>query len=295
MTLKENYMQFTKAVPLRTAYLKHGTITYRYYRNSRRLAPDVTLVFLAGGTGLGDSFFYMYESLLPNYSFISFTYPMDFPTNASLADAMAELFEQIGARNIYLVGQSYGGLLAQVTARRHPRLIKGMILSGTCSLSNDLDFEGIQNLVHMINPDKTRKSLRMDTYLPMFLLFPLFKWMCRRTIADKKAAELCSGIFDLLKGELSHAYLAHMDTLLGDLITEFGTHRPEDFEPFRNEVLLFFSRDDQIFCNSLKDALIRLMPDPVIVPDLKGGHLAMLLSCEDYLSALDSFLAERNV
>ena len=70
--------------------------------------------------------------------------------------------------------------------------------------------------------------------------------------------------------------------------------KPEDFEPFRKEVLLFFSQEDHIFCDSLKDALIRLMPEPAVIPGLKGGHLAMLLSRETYLSALEKFLTERN-
>ena len=294
MTLKEKYTQFDKTAPLRTARLTHGSFTYRYYKNSQSPSGNITLVFLAGGTGLGDSLFYLYDSLLPKYSLITFNYPMDFPTNVSLCDAMAELFEQIGARNIYLIGQSYGGLLAQITAKRHPEIIKGMILSGTCSLSNDIDYEGMQNIVTMINPDKIKKNIRMDKYLPMFLLFPLFKLMCRRTIAEKQSAEIAGAVFDILKKDFSNDYLVHMDTLLGDLTTEFGTHKPEDFEPFRKEVLLFFSQEDHIFCDSLKDALIRLMPEPAVIPGLKGGHLAMLLSRETYLSAMEKFLTERN-
>lgn len=88
MTLKEKYTQFDKTAPLRTARLTHGSFTYRYYKNSQSPSGNITLVFLAGGTGLGDSLFYLYDSLLPKYSLITFNYPMDFPTNASLCDAM---------------------------------------------------------------------------------------------------------------------------------------------------------------------------------------------------------------
>lgn len=94
MTLKEKYTQFDKTAPLRTARLTHGSFTYRYYKNNQSPSGNITLVFLAGGTGLGDSLFYLYDSLLPKYSLITFNYPMDFPTNVSLCDAMAELFEQ---------------------------------------------------------------------------------------------------------------------------------------------------------------------------------------------------------
>ena len=80
MTLKEKYTQFDKTAPLRTARLTHGSFTYRYYKNSQIPSGNITLVFLAGGTGLGDSLFYLYDSLLPKYSLITFNYPMDFPT-----------------------------------------------------------------------------------------------------------------------------------------------------------------------------------------------------------------------
>lgn len=52
------------------------------------MQKDVTFVFWAGGSGL--------------------------------ADAMPELFARLEAKNIYLVRQSYGGLIAQITAKRHP-------------------------------------------------------------------------------------------------------------------------------------------------------------------------------
>jgi len=65
MTLKEKYIQFDKTAPLRTARLTHGSFTYRYYKNNQSPSGNITLVFLAGGTGLGDSLFYLYDSLLP--------------------------------------------------------------------------------------------------------------------------------------------------------------------------------------------------------------------------------------
>lgn len=256
---------------------------------------DVTLVFLAGGTGLGNSVFYLAEVFMEKYSLITFNYPMDYPSNADLADAMVELFEQIGAKNIYLIGQSYGGLLAQIVARRHPNKIKGLILSGTCSFSGDINFEGMRNIVDMIHPKKVQRNIKMDKRIPIFLLVPLFKLMCKRVVKDKENAKVFSDIIDICKDDISTDYLVHMDMLLGDLSTEFGSHKPEDFEKFDNEVLIFFSKEDTIFCDNLKDALVRIMPNPVVIPDLKGGHLALLSSFDEYVSTLNTFLAERNV
>ena len=60
------------------------------------------------------------------------------------------------------------------------------------------------------------------------------------------------------------------------------------------EVLIFFSKDDTIFCDSLKQNLVDLMPSPTVVWDLKGGHLAMMTSIDEYTSTLHNFICERN-
>ena len=292
MTLKEKFIEFDKLAPLQTAHLQNGDFSYRYYKNESP-ALDVTLVFLAGGSGLGNSIFYLADMLLSKYNLITFNYPMDFPTNESLADAMAELFIQIGAKNIYLVGQSYGGLLAQIMARRHPDLIKGLILSGTCSLSGDINFEGMKNIVEMIHPKKVEKNIKKDKRIPIFLMVPAFKFMCKKVVKDKEMRKTFSDVVDICKNDLTNDYFVHMDMLLGDLSTEFGSHKPEDFQKFDNEVLIFFSEGDTIFCDNLKKALIRLMTNPVVC-NLEGGHLALLEHLDDYVSALDRFLLERN-
>lgn len=292
MTLKEKFAEFNKLAPLKTAQLKNGTFTYRYYKNEHPTA-DVTLVFLAGGTGLGNSIFYLADVLIPKYHLITFNYPTDFPTNETLADAMAELFVQIGAKNIYLVGQSYGGLLAQIVARRHPDVIKGLVLSGTCSLSGDINFDGMRNIVEMIHPKKVAKNIKTDKRIPMFLMVPAFKLMCKKVVKDKEMRKTFSDVIEICKDDLSNDYFVHMDLLLGDLATEFGSHKPQDFQKFHNEVLIFFCEGDTIFCDNLKEALVRLMTNPV-VSHLQGGHLALLENMDEYISTLDQFLLERN-
>ena len=292
MTLKEKFAEYDKKVPKQVAHLKGGDFAYRYYKNPN-VEKEITLVLLAGGSGLGEGMFYMIDSFKDKYSTITFNYPMDYKNNAVLADAIAELLKQTGAKNIYLVGQSYGGLIAQITARRHPDIIKGLILSGTCSLSGDINFEGMKNIVEMIHPKKVSKNIKKDKHLPIFLLAPMFKLMIGRVIKDKKLAKDFAETFDICRKDLSNEYFVLMDMLLGDLATEFGSHKPEDFETFRNEVLIFFSDEDKIFCDNLKDALVRLMPDPV-VKKLDGGHLAMAVDGEKYIRELDEFLAARN-
>lgn len=291
--LKKEYEKFDQCMPLQIAKIKGANFPYRYYRNPNP-QKDVTLIFLAGGTGLSDSLFLLFSSLAEKYHLVTFPYPKDFDTNGKLADAVAALIEKLELKNIYLVGQSYGGLFAQVMAKRYPSLLKGLILSGTCSMYNDLSYQGIVNIFKMINPKKLKRNLTMDKMLPNKLLPFVLKLVLKRVSVKQNSPYDLSEVVDLLKDNITSEYWYHMDLLLGDLMNEFGTHRPEDFITFQNEVMLIFSEKDTIFSDELKDALIRLMPSQSIIHYLEGGHLALIMKAQDYLAKIEEFISMRN-
>ena len=293
MTLKEKFDAFNQVAPVKTAKVLGLPFPYRYYRNPDP-RKDVTLVTLAGGSGLADGFFYLYDRFMPEYSLLSFAYPLDFPDNASTADAIAELLRGLGAENVYLMGQSYGGLVAQIVAKRHPEAVKGLILSGTCGLSRDVDAEGRAYLEKMLDPRKIARNIRIDRMLPAGLLAPVFKLMAGGVVKDKAMRRDFKDIVDICRGSMSGAYFAHMDMLLGDVRNYVGTETREDFAPFAGETLLFFSKEDTIFCDSLKRDLVDLMTDPVVVRDLRGGHFAMMASLDEYAGTVARFVRERN-
>lgn len=293
MTLKEKFAAFNQIAPVQTAEIFGHSFAYRYYKNPNP-KKSVTLVMLAGGSGLADGFFYLYDYFMPEYNLLSFGYPMDFRDNASLADAIAALLQELGAENVYLLGQSYGGLIAQITAKQHPEVIKGMILSGTCGLGKGTDVQGLALLNKMLDPKKIEKNIRTDKRLPLWLLVPMFKLMAGKVVKDKKMRQDFKDIIDICKGSMSGEYFALMDTLLGDVLPYANTETKEDFLPYANEVLIFFSKEDTIFCDSLKQNLVDLMTDPTVVWDLKGGHLAMMTSIDEYVETLAKFIQERN-
>ncbi len=88
---------------------------------------------------------------MPEYNLLSFSYPMNFKDNDSLADAIAELIKAIGATNVYLLGQSYGGLIAQITAKKASRSHQRDDISQMCGLGKGMDEEGIALLNKMLD------------------------------------------------------------------------------------------------------------------------------------------------
>ncbi|MCT4545046.1 MAG: alpha/beta hydrolase [Vallitalea sp.] len=293
INIKDEFEKFNSLMPIQCAHFKEGDFPYRYYKNVSPV-KDVTLVFLAGGTGLADAFFLLFSSFIDKYNLLTFNYPKSFNTNAKLADAFAKLLRQLDVHNVYLVGQSYGGLFAQVMAKRHPKLLKGLILSGTCSMYNDLTYDGITNIIKFINPKKLKKNLKIDKLIPSQLLPPFLKIAVKKVSSENKTSQNLSTVIGLLKGSITNEYWYHMDLLLGDLMNEYGTHKPNDFVTFQNEVMLIFSEQDTIFSDELKDALIRLMPDSSVIHNINGGHLALIVNPQNYINMINTFISERN-
>lgn len=139
MTLAE----FRRAYPETTFTVSSGKpFVYRYYKNPQAKA---TLVLLTGGIGLSDLFYKHFARFARDFSVLTFDYQLPFENNAQFADAVAELLTHLKEK-AWLVGQSLGGVVAQVIAQRHPEVVAGLALSNTCSLSGSMSEEGYRDL-----------------------------------------------------------------------------------------------------------------------------------------------------
>ena len=262
---------------------------YRYYKNP---GAKATLVLLTGGIGLSDLFYKHFVRFAQDFSVLTFDYQIPFADNGEFADAVAELLRHLGER-VWLVGQSLGGVVAQVIAVRHPEVVEVLVLSNTCSLSGSMSEEGYRDLMQMV--ESQRKFKKWLSILP----FSLIKGMMRRavlkmktdnfTAAEKVAMEeICDAMLELL----TKPYEAHMIDFLCDAEHYFGMTQ-DDFALWKGRVLLILSEDDTTFTPACKQDLIDLMPSPTVVTHLTGGHLALMVRLEQYADLVTGFIKTR--
>ena len=283
MTLAE----FRRDYPTATFTVSGGkTFTYRYCQNLRARA---TLVLLTGGIGLSDLFYKHFARFAGDFSVLTFDYQLQFADNGEFADTVAELLRHLDEK-VWLVGQSLGGVVAQVIASRHPEVVVGLILSNTCSLSGSMSETGYQDLMKMI--ESQRKFKKWLAFLPFPLIKRMMRWAVMKKKTDgftpqEKAAmeELCGAMMELL----TKPYEAHMIDFLLDAEHFFGMTR-DDFAPWEGRVLLILSEDDTTFSDACKKDLIALMPSPTVVTDLNGGHLALMVRLEQYACLVADFI-----
>ncbi len=196
MTLAE----FRRVYPTAAFTVSSGKLfTYRYYQNPQAKA---TLVLLTGGIGLSDLFYKHFARFARDFSVLTFDYQLQFGDNGEFADAVAELLRHLKEK-VWLVGQSLGGVVAQVIASRHPEVVEGLVLSNTCSLSGNMSKAGYQDLMKII--ESQRKFKKWLAFLPFPLIKRMMRWavMKKKTdgfTAQEKAAmeELCGAMMELL-------------------------------------------------------------------------------------------------
>lgn len=53
--------------------------------------------------------------------------------------------------------------------------------------------------------------------------------------------------------------------------------------------------DDKTFTDDIKESLINIMTEPVVVNNIEGGHLAMMFNTDNYIKIIDEFLDSQNL
>jgi pimeloyl-ACP methyl ester carboxylesterase len=97
-------------------------------------------LLLHGWTASADlQFFTAYEALAEHYSFVGVDHrghgrglrsPSDFELHDAADDA-ALLLQQLGIEQVVTVGYSMGGPISMHVARRHPQMVRGMVVQAT--------------------------------------------------------------------------------------------------------------------------------------------------------------------
>lgn len=246
---------------------------------------DDVIVLLAGGFGVSSSWFRHVRHFAKRFKVLTFDYPVELDNNVALADWTAGLITRLKLVPAVLVGQSYGGCLAQVIARNHPDIVRGMALSNTAALTPGTRHE-LRDMA-----DKLTLLYRMVKLLPYSWLKPVFLRLSLSKVKDGTREEQAyiKAVFKDLMAPYTKQKELQMDRLLLGLIDE-AVCGPEHFVRFDGRVLLILSPDDRTFSDEAKRQLTDLMPNPAVCTSVSGGHLATILHIEEYVRAVSAFI-----
>lgn len=281
------FQQFRTQYPQQTMILQNGkSFIYRYAQHP---VEQKTIVLLTGGIGLSDLFYLHFQRFSKDFSVITFDYQLQFADNQEFAEAVAELLTRLHIKG-WLVGQSMGGIVAQIIAKDFPQVVDGLVLSNTCSLSRDMNEKAKSHLMGMLQ--NIQKSQKLLSFIP----FGLYKRVTKKIVMKNKTEDfteeeqkLLEGLCDVMLELMNKPYEVHMIDLLLDIKNHLG-HTPPDFAYLKNRVLLILSEDDDTFTEDCQNALIQIMPQPTVITNLTGGHLALLVKLEKYAGIVSEYI-----
>lgn len=251
---------------------------------------DKTLVLLTGGGGVSEAFFKHVLALETNYRILTFDYPTHIKTNVGMANAIVQVIKSENLQNVYFVGQSYGGLIAQTIAKYHPEVVSGLILSNTGTITSDMS-ESARVILNKMKK-KLKKAIVFVKILPFSIIRSLMvKKVLKKVLSDdSRDQEYIKSFFAFMFKQLNREKELYMCALMIDFIDTQRFVR-SDFEYLDGKVLLVLSEDDTTFGDEVPNLLIDLMPNPCVQRSIAGGHLSILLNFEAYTSEIKKFVS----
>lgn len=171
-TIKDHYLDFSKRDDQATGGIKMIPITtpigkFKVWTKTVGNNPKIKVLLLHGGPGLTHELYESFDGYFPNESieYIYYdqlgSYYSDQPNDNSLwtNERFVEEVEQVrialglNKDNFYLMGQSWGGILAMEYALKYQKNLKGLIISNMMASASDYNKYAEEVLGPKLPPD----------------------------------------------------------------------------------------------------------------------------------------------
>ena len=176
-------------------------------------------------------------------------------TPAGMAQLLADFLEALDLRDVTLVGNDTGGVLAQLVATRHPERLGRLVLTPTDAFDNFLP--------------KLFKPLQLGAKVPALLyalVQPLrigalrrtpiaFGWLSKKRVDAAIEKDWIAPFFS--DARVRRDIIA----LLASVDTKYTLQAAEDLRSFDKPALIAWARDDKVFPPRHAEELARLIPD----------------------------------
>ncbi len=237
------------------------------------------VVMLPGSIRSAEVWAKLISYLEPGYRIISPTYPAIESMEEGVKGIWG-ILDKEKAKRIILIGSSFGGWLAQVFVRKHPGMVKKLILSNTSTPDSVMSRPLLEYTRFSLPryPEKILKLIYKRSYLKIL----------------SEVGEDEKQFWKALITELLYYY-----TTKEEIITMFGTIRDfarnysfsvDDLKRWRGKVLIIESSDD-IHKDDSRDRLKSLYPRAKIKTLKDAGHTAGYTAPPEYVRAVKLFLS----
>ncbi|WP_158886374.1 alpha/beta fold hydrolase [Amycolatopsis anabasis] len=251
--------------------LRTGALHWHY----RTGGSGEPVLLLTGGVGIGIAWIDLALALTPEFRTIVVDYPRGACSFDALADGLSEVLDAEHVDRAHVVGQSAGGMLAEVFSRRAPGRIRSLVFTGT-GLYGPEDVERLEGRIAEIENtpwadyrELTRQALRAV-------------WQ------DSGEAEFWTEQVDAAQERGGPRDAIGSLRMLLDL----ARRQPElrKSEAWQGPILVLKAADDRSITETHTRRLLDLHPGAELRMFPDGGHSLLVTRPRDYVEAVTGFL-----
>ncbi len=270
----ELLMRFRAEHPLKT--IRISGVSWEYLTSGQ--PSGAPLLFLPGALSTAESA-WRTTSLLEQheYRLVVPSYPPEVDTMIGLAEGLVGILREEGIANAYVVGGSYGGMLAQVFVHYHADLVSRLVLSHT--------YPPVARRAKSVEP-----ALRLFRRLPMFMVKRMLRQRMIGILPPLPSPELL-----LIAGQVREAVdtrltrQAALSTYTRMMDFDRHTFTSSDLADWPGKALIMLAEDDPTTPEDLRNELISLYPRATVHMFKGSGHATSILESGEYIQVMEDF------
>jgi pimeloyl-ACP methyl ester carboxylesterase len=283
MTLKDFYanvpleqvvrlQHFRETHPLKRVTINN--VNWEYIACGQEAA---SLLWLVGGLRVADAAYRSIPLMENEFRIIAPSYP-PLHTMAELTDGLAGLLDAEGVDRAHVLAGSFGGMVAQVFARRHAPRVDKLVLSTTAAPTPE-QAEGYQMQTRMLQSaaDELVAEFSKGRFLEMV------------APPEDERAFWTAYIDELFSLRLGKADLLSTLNCMIDLANHYALS-PNDLPDWKGRILVIEAEDDATFDENARVRLKTLYPTARIHTFTGGGHSPATTRREEYFALVSGFL-----
>ncbi|MFZ2097367.1 MAG: alpha/beta hydrolase [Anaerolineales bacterium] len=273
----EQLRRFRKEHPLRNVTI--DSVKWEYLTAGNPSGEP--LLLLPGALSTAESAWRTITSLEDGqYRLIVPSYPPEVDSMSTLADGLVEILTREGIQSTYVMGGSYGGMLAQVFTHKHPGMVSKLVLSHT--------YPPESRRANSVTP-----ALRLFKRLPMFMVKKMLRDRMTGILPPKASPELL-----LIAAQIRETVDTHLtrqaaiNTYLRMMDFDRQTYTPDDLANWPGKTLIMLAEDDPTTPESLRNELIGLYPGATVHLFKDSDRRIGILESSEYVSVMEEFFKE---
>lgn len=242
-----------------------------------------TLVLLTGGTNSNELLFQIIGAFESHYRVIAPRYP-SVRTMAEVIDWLLAMLDAEGVQQAHVLGESYGGMVAQCLVRRAPSRVSSLILVSTLAPVKPLPLRPkLQKLLVMLLPWRLVLPLERRLMVPA---------LARTPFPEEERAFWTATVIEQL-GSVSKDWLINSYRNSEDYCEHYH-FTPEDLANWPGAVLILGSEADEALQRYRPHAipLTALYPQAQVHIFHGAGHVPPFTRREEYIQVIQHFLTE---